>query len=160
MTDTPAHLVERLSSEGEKIASTLSSLSPEQWEQALYTDGACWTVRQVLAHFVASERGFYSLISDILAGGSGAPEDFRLNEYNERKVDELAGASPAELLSLYTAQRQKTCELVSGMCPEDLLRTGRHPFLGVAPVEDMLKLIYRHNQIHLRDIRRLLKEDG
>jgi hypothetical protein len=112
----------------------------------------------VLAHFVASERGFYSLISDILSGGNGAPEDFRLNEYNERKVDELAAASTAELLSLYTAQRQKTCELVSGMSELDLLRTGRHPFLGVAPVEEMVKLIYRHNQIHLRDIRRLLKE--
>lgn len=139
------------------MISALEGLTPLQWQQRLYTDGACWTIQETLAHFVSSERGFYSLISDILSGGQGAPEDFDINQYNERKVAALAGLSPAELLSQYAAQRKETCKLVSSMSPSDLARTGRHPFLGLAPVEDMVKLIYRHNQIHLRDIRKALQ---
>jgi hypothetical protein len=34
-----------------------------------------------------------------------------------------------------------------------LLHQGRHPFLGRAPLSEIIKIIYRHNQIHLREIR-------
>jgi hypothetical protein len=74
-------------------------------------------------------------------------------------VDEMAGLSPGELLSQYTIQRKKICQLVSSMSADDLQRTGRHPFLGVTQVEEMVKLIYRHNQIHLRDIRKILHNE-
>jgi hypothetical protein len=39
----------------------------------------------------------------------------------------------------------------------DLQLRGYHPWFGDSQLEDMLKLIYRHNIIHLRDIRRALK---
>jgi hypothetical protein len=45
------------------------------------------------------------------------------------------------------------------MQPADLANTGRHPFLGWVAVEDIIKMLYRHDQIHLRDLRRLLKPD-
>ena len=48
--------------------------------------------------------------------------------------------------------------VVAHMTPEDLPKVGRHPFLGAAPLEDIIKLLYRHNQIHQRDVRRLLSQ--
>jgi hypothetical protein len=42
------------------------------------------------------------------------------------------------------------------MQPADLERIGRHPFLGVAPLVEMIKLVYRHNGIHIRDARKLV----
>ena len=60
------------------------------------------------------------------------------------------------LLAQYEELRRSNANLVSRMQPEDLARVGRHPFLGVASLEEIIKLLYRHNQIHQRDIRRAL----
>ncbi len=38
--------------------------------------------------------------------------------------------------------------MVASISQADLTEEGRHPYLGVAPLTDMIKLIYRHNQIH------------
>ncbi len=154
--DTPQSLADRLSEDGQKTSLFFENLSPEQWQTEVYTEGTHWTIRQVLAHFVSSEVSFNRLLENVLAGGSGTPEDFDLDVYNERKVAQLNNSTIDELLRQYGQARQSNVTLVSGLSPEDLSRQGRHPFLGVAPLTDMIKLIYRHNQIHLRDVRRLL----
>ena len=79
MVETPEHLIERLRTEGEKTHEFFCRLTPDQWNLTLYTDVACWTIRQLLAHFVATEKAFSQLIEDILKGGSRAPEDFDIN---------------------------------------------------------------------------------
>lgn len=156
MAETTGRLAGRLQVEGEKVVQFFQSLAPEDWGLTVYTDGACWTVRQVLAHFVMSEISMGQLVENILAGGTGTPEDFDLNAYNERKVTALEAANPAKLLEQYTVVRRGTVERMRTLVDADLLKTGRHPFLGIAPVEEIVKLIYRHNSIHLREIRRAL----
>lgn len=160
MPETPERLAERLRDEGQKTAAFFHSLTPQQLDRQLYADGSQWSVRQLLAHFVATERGFFSLLENILAGGSGAAQDFEIDAYNERRVAALHDTSFADLLYAFAAQRQATVELVQRMALDDLSRLGRHPFLGIAPLEDILKLIYRHNQIHQRDVRKLLAFDA
>jgi uncharacterized damage-inducible protein DinB len=155
MPDSPDHLVIRLSTEAQKTVEFFNALAPGQWERTVYTEGSCWTVHQVLAHFVATEKAFRQLIENVLAGGSGAPEEFNIDSYNERKVASLRDFSPDELMQQFEAQRQANIELVKRMGPQDLLKTGRHPFLGMTTLEEIIQLLYRHNQIHQRDMRRL-----
>ncbi len=155
MAETAAFLVERLRSEGERVKEFFN-LPPDQWNQTIYTDGAAWNVRQVLAHFVASETGMAHLITNILAGGPGSPEDLNIDQYNERSVSKLASLSPADLLDQFGRRRLKTIELVSKMEEADLEKTGRHPFLGITSLREIVKLIYRHQQIHIREMRRIL----
>jgi hypothetical protein len=52
--------------------------------------------------------------------------------------------------------RQAMVALVEGMDDADLEREGRHPFFGVGKMEQFLKLVYRHNMIHERDVRKAL----
>jgi hypothetical protein len=156
MPDMPIRLAERLRAEGEKTRAFFSALTREQWNQEIYTEGSCWSVRQVLAHFVASESSMARLVQNIQAGGLGSPEDFDLDAYNERKVAGLNEASSAELLDKFTELRQQFADLVDRMSLVDLGKSGRHPFLGMASLEDIVKLVYRHNQIHLRDVRRVV----
>jgi hypothetical protein len=40
----------------------------------------------------------------------------------------------------------------------DLEKHGYHPWFGDVDLGSMAKLVYRHNLIHLRDIRRALKD--
>jgi hypothetical protein len=177
MPDTPEILAQRLQTEGQKVLAFFGDLLPDQWEASVYAEDqaaelsgkehaeppagmeeeAGWRVRQVLAHFVSSEASFLRLIGDILTGGSGAPEDFDIDRFNRRKVADLASQTPAELLAQFAEHRQSTVELVSCLVQEDLKKTGRHPYLGVVPLTDTIKMIYRHNQIHLRDLRRVLR---
>lgn len=158
MPETVERLANRLVDEGRKTQHFFGGLSPDQWNYRLYADGAQWTVRQVFAHFVITEAGIRALMMSILAGHAGAPEDFDLNGFNESRVSSLEGTTNQQLLEKFSAERQTTIEWLRCLTPQDLLKTGRHPWLGVAPLEEMIQLLYRHNQIHQRDIRKLFAE--
>jgi hypothetical protein len=156
MPDTSASLSERLLREGEKVRTFFGDLSEEQLACSVYSEGADWRVREVLAHFVATEKAFSSLIENVMAGGSGAPEGFDLDTFNQRKVADLKDSSTNELLENFHRLREQTASIVSTFNEGQLNQTARHPFLGVVPLVDIIKLIYRHNQIHLRDVRRAI----
>lgn len=158
MSETPERLASRLAEESQRTQQFFGALSPEQWGRTLYTDGAQWTVRHVLAHFTVTEAGIRSLMMNILAGGIGVPQEFDLNRYNERKVSGIGETEEYDLLAKFRLERQATIDWVRGLEVADLSRTGRHPWLGVAPLKEMIQLMYRHNQIHQRDIRKLLAE--
>ncbi len=151
-------LAQKLHAEGEKTLAFFRALSPEDWQRPVYSEGAEWTVRDILAHITSAESSIPRLIRALLEEGKQPPPDFDLDAYNQRKVREMADRTPEELLALFEQRRAATVALVDGMSEADLQTVGRHPFLGEAPVEDMLKLMYRHIQIHQRDIRRALKQ--
>jgi hypothetical protein len=151
-------LSQRLTEEGERSQVFFRNLSERQLETGIYSEGTHWKTRQVLAHFVATESAFRVLMQDILKGGEGSPEKFDINTFNEKKVAQLASANLEQLLDLYMKERHANVLLVSQMSDEDLRKQGRHPFLGITSIEDIVKLLYRHNQIHIRDIRRVFLE--
>ncbi len=158
MSDTPAFLAERLRVEGDKTIAFFSGLKPEQWQETVYTEGETWTIRSVLAHYVTAERGFLTIFSSVRDGGPGVSDDFDIDRFNasqQRKTREL---SPAELLESFKIIRAQMVELVSSLSDDDLKKEGRHPFLGPATLSEMIKLVYRHNQIHFRDIRKVFEE--
>lgn len=156
MGDKITRLEQRLSHEGEKAADFFAKLEPDQLDQRVYTDGAQWQVRQVLAHFVSAEINICRVIADIYSGGQGAPENLDVNEFNKKDVDHYEGIPTGDLIDRFLKSRRQTISLVSSMDEMDLRRQGRHPYLGITTLEEMIKLLYIHNQIHIRDIRSLL----
>ena len=159
MSETPERLAERLASESQKTLEFFRALSPEQWDCVVYSQGPLWTVHHLLAHFVSAEQALNLLIEDVYAGGAGAPEDFDIDGFNAGEVAEMVRRTPQELLQEFELSRRACVALVREMQAEDLEKSGRHPFLGWVALEDMIKMLYRHHQIHLRDLRRLLKPD-
>ena len=159
VSETPQHLAERLIIEGNKTIEFFKSLTPDEWQRKVYSDGAQWKVQQIFAHFIASEVAFHRLISNILAGGEGSPEGFNINDFNEQKVLQFKALHFTDMVKLFEESRIKNISLIQSISQIDLERVGRHPFLGLAPISDIIKLIYRHNQIHQRDIRRLISSD-
>ncbi|OGO38536.1 MAG: hypothetical protein A2W35_15975 [Chloroflexi bacterium RBG_16_57_11] len=158
MPETPEHLSNRLAEESHRTLQFFRALNPDQWNRKVYDDGAGWTVCHVLAHFSITEAGIRALMQNILIGGQGLPQDFDLNIYNEREVGDLGEVVPDEMLVRFQAERQATIDWLNGLSAEDFLKTGRHPWLGISPLEEMIQLLYRHNQIHQRDIRKRLAE--
>jgi hypothetical protein len=154
MADTPQHLVDRLLAEGEKTHRFFEAIPAAGWDLQVYSDGGQWRIRQILAHFVVTEASIQKLIKNVLDGGEGASPDFDINRYNESHVSRLEGTLPPELLQQFMELRHRTAQMVAQINPDDLKRSGRHPFLGIASIEEIIKLMYRHNQIHQRDIRK------
>ena len=158
-TLTPEQLAERLRSEGEKTAQFFLSIPPEKWSEQTYTDGEHWNIHQILTHITQAEESVLRLVKHVIGGGAGSPEDFDLDGYNHRKVREKQDEDPDNLIAMFSERRAQTTAYVAQLDEVDLQKTGRHPFLGHAPVEEMLKLMYRHTQLHQRDIRKLLGQE-
>jgi hypothetical protein len=156
MPDTPSFLAERLRSEGEKTSAFFSVLNPEQWQATIYSEGENWTVRSVFSHYVTSEKGFLKIFSEILDGGSGVSEDFVIDRFNASQQKKTKDLTPQELLEQFSSTREKMAALVASLSEQDLVKQGRHPYLGQTTLSEMIKMVYRHNQFHSRDIRKIL----
>lgn len=149
-------LVEKLITSGQRTQEIFHSIVGDDWYQQIYTEGANWSVYHILAHFVASEASIVRLVKFILQGNEGVPEGFNIDEHNEREVNCFSKLPNDMILQRFMERRGETIQLVMELNDSDLAKEGRHPWLGIAPVEEMIKLMYRHNQIHQRDIRKTL----
>ena len=156
MSET-TELAEKLKSEGEKFVDIFSGLTDNQWRAEVYTEGELWTIRNVLSHFVTSERGLVRLFESIRQGGAGTTDDFSIDRYNAAQQEKTKDLTPVELLEQYKTIRAMSIAWVSGLKDEELEIKGRHPFLGETVIREMVKMLYLHNQLHYRDLKKVLK---
>ena len=156
MSET-AELAEKLKTEGERMRAFFAELTDDQWVGEVYTEGETWTIRNVLAHYVTSERGLVRLFERIRTTGEGAADDFSIDRYNTAQQEKTKDLTPAELLEQYKQIRAESVQWVSGLKDEELDIKGRHPFLGETVIREMIKMLYLHNQLHYRDVKRALK---
>ncbi len=157
MSDKADSLAQKLMLEGEKTLEFFGQIPERVWEKRLYTDGNAWYVKDVLAHLVEVEESLPNLFAAIVNGSAGVDENFDLNEYNEQAVNRMRAASVSDLLELFRERRKATVSFVKSLSENDLQKVGRHPFLGEAPIEEMLRLFYLHVNLHLRDVRKALE---
>ena len=150
-------LADKLESEGDKFTALFAGLADSQWQAEVYTEGETWTLRNVLSHFVTSERGLVRLFEQLRLGGSGSADDFSIDRYNASQQQKTKDLSPQELLEQYQAVRADTIAWTLSLSELDLEKQGRHPFLGMTSLREMIKMLYIHNQVHHRDMKKVLK---
>jgi uncharacterized damage-inducible protein DinB len=150
-------LAEKLRTEGEKIFAFFAALSDDQWQKQVYTEGETWTIRNVLSHFVTSERGLVKLFERIRLSGEGASPEFSIDRYNAAQQEKTKNLSPQELLEQFKAVRADSIAWTLSLEEADLDRQGRHPYLGMTTLREMIKMLYLHNQLHYRDMKKALK---
>ena len=157
MSET-AELAEKLKSEGDRMVAFFSALDGDQWQAEVYTEGTTWTIRNVLSHYVTSERGLIRLFEQIRQGGGGVTDEFSIDRYNAAQQEKTKELSPAELIEQYKAVRAESITWVQGLKDEELEIQGRHPFLGQTVIREMVRMLYMHNQLHYRDVKRALSK--
>ncbi len=148
-------LAARLEKGRQKTFEIFDALTPEQWQQELYTDPT-WQVRHLLAHFVSAEDQLLALAQDVAAGGRGAPPDFDYNRFNAGEQSRLEGLSLPELRDMLDQARGRTIAWVRTLDASQLERIGYHPVLGQVNVETLILSIYGHQLLHIRELSRLL----
>jgi uncharacterized damage-inducible protein DinB len=152
-------LSDRLRTEGLKHVEFLQAVPAEAWDQQLYSDGAGWSMRDLLTHIVEVEDSIPRLIRRVVNEGIGVAEDFDLDAYNERKVKEAQERDIDTLIALFSTRRAQTVQMTADFSEDDLQKEGRHPFLGETQVVEMIRLMILHVQLHLRDMRHLIKSN-
>ena len=150
-------LADKLTSEGEKFFALFAGLTDAQWQMEVYTEGETWTIRNVLSHFVTSERGLVKLFERIRTTGEGAADDFSIDRYNASQQQKTKDISSQELLEQYKEVRADSIAWTLSLTESDLEIRGRHPFLGMTSLREMIKMLYIHNQTHYRDMKKVLK---
>lgn len=149
-------LLKRLAETGQATHDFFAGLSAAELARTTYANPD-WTARDILAHLVTTERAIRPLILSICAGDPGAPEGFDIDAANAELLAGLQTEPVPALLAAWTAERTATIAAFRGLDPAALDRRGRHPFLGETDVADMIQLMYRHEMLHTRDVRRVLK---
>ena len=157
MIDSVDALASRLQAEGKAVLSFFGALAPDAWQCTIYGEEGPWLARDVLAHFIAAEEGFLRVLQDVASGGEGAPPGFDIDAYNRQSVEALREQDHDVLLGQFAMLRERTVALVRSFQLELLEQRGRHPFLGETSLYEMLRAIYHHNSLHLRDVRRALR---
>ena len=157
MTDRRADIVANLEKNLEDAVGLFKSLKPNELHFQLYQEGARWTVKQVLAHFVTIEQSMHWLFNNILSGGPGSPEDFDFERFNRTQPKKLDTLTIDDLIRKFRSVRQETISMVKEMSEDDLDREGLHAFHGHGKLERFVRWAYEHVQIHENDIRMKLR---
>jgi hypothetical protein len=61
------------------------------------------------------------------------------------------------LLEQYKSVRSDSVAWTLSIEESELEKQGRHPFLGMTTLREMIKMLYLHNMIHYRDMKKVLK---
>jgi hypothetical protein len=153
MADTRLQaLLAKLERGQRKTLEGLGRLTPAQWEQAIYTEPAPWTPRNLAAHFLSAEVQLLRLCQDVADGGPGAPPGFDYDAYNAEEQVRYQALAPAELLSQLEAARRRTLAWARTLEESRLDIVGRHPALGEVNLEVMILAIYGHQLLHMREL--------
>ena len=150
-------LAEKLRTEGDKFTAIFAGLTDAQWQAEVYTEGETWTLRNVLSHFVTSERGLVRLFEKIRLGDAGSPDDFSIDRYNAAQQQKTKDLAPQQLLEQYKEVRADSVAWTLSLELADLEKQGKHPFLGMTSIREMIKMLYIHNMTHYRDMKKVLK---
>jgi len=147
----------RLAATREEWFAALRGLTDEQWNAVAYsTEGGEWRVVDVLRHVADSERGMTAMMAQVRAGGGGVPDDFDLNRWNRRVVTKLQDKSAEELLAGMEENRAALFAFIDSLEDEDWDKKGRHASGHIMTIEQVCKLIARHERDHLAEIRAAL----
>lgn len=176
-TPTRAELIDTLRTTGERVVARLRLLDPASYELGRYEGG--WNARQILAHVAALEWTYARLIDVARQAPAGAPAapapaastDVRrttaeespgvatrpvrggIDDYNARQVEKRAGASVAELLDEFAANRARTIAAVEA-AEDDLLATPIRSAGGITgPLASVIMAVaVQHVMMHVADI--------
>jgi hypothetical protein len=150
MNERARHLVNRLHHKRDATLAFFSTVADPT--VTIYTNPD-WDIRTVYMHLVWAERGLLRLYRAIAAGGAGAPSDFDLDRYNNGQALETADVPWEDIPAQFEAARAETIAWVSTLSDDDLDRTGRHPFVGEDTLEQLIKVLYLHSNLHIKDIK-------
>jgi len=138
------------------VAKAVDGLPDADWE----TGGVCgvWSVREVVAHLAAYEHMLAEAL-EMLAGAAGATphlDEYRAQwpGYNDDKVKERRGMTPAEVWADYRGAHERAVAALPRITAAKLAEVGAIPWYDPqGSIDDLVaRLGYGHKREHAAQI--------
>lgn len=156
MTERTDFLRKRLAAAQSEMDSVFAQ-AEGHWETPVYADGAAWNVRQVAIHLADAERGLFGQMQSIVETGvSTVPDDFDVDRYNRRSVEKREAQTGPEALAAQAASRADLIAWLETLTDADLEKSGRHPVIGIIPIDMYIRVVARHQKDHTADVAKAL----
>jgi uncharacterized damage-inducible protein DinB len=151
-------LTDKLAATRGEILQTIEGLDEKAltWQPG---DGR-WSIKETLAHLASAEGSHRQVAQAIAVGQTVDVPDFDLDAWNAVQVAERRQRSIDEVLKEMATERQRTLDALQNLEDEALDRQGPHPALGETTVLKIFRIIPIHERWHLKDIKKLLEEQG
>ena len=145
-------IIAKLNSSRAALLPVLEGLNEAQWETAVQSEGAAWTVSDIVRHLVNAENGMTGLMVQFKQGKDPVPPDFDRDRYNKRAVEKTKDLSREDLLNAMTQNRENLLAVIETLSEEDWHKKGRHASLNIYTIEEICHIIADHETAHLSDI--------
>lgn len=156
MTDRTEFLRKRLLAAQAEMDAVFGQID-DRWDAPVYANGAQWNARQVAIHLAISEIRLFGLMKSILeTGAASVPDDFDVDRYNKRSVEKRDDMTAAEARAQQAAARAEVLAWLDTLTDADLEVRGRHPVIGIIPIDMYIRVIARHQKDHTADVARAL----
>jgi hypothetical protein len=152
--------LDRLEKMRAKLDTILDTVPEHLWDTKLYSDGAQWTLRQLVIHLMISDRGQNSIVKGVVGGKEVIPADYDLERFNKSSVQKQAETSVPDARASLKVTRADLVNWLKDVEDEALDKQGRHATLKVLTVGQMLNVMAMHESAHADDIERFVKENA
>lgn len=155
MSERTEALQNRLDDARDYLNSVLDRVNG-RWDTQVYSDGAQWTVAQLVRHLAITDAAQWGQAKNIIEGGEGVPADFDLERYNRRSVEKRAEMTVQEARQQLAETRGDLVLWLDTLDDDSLNREGRHGTMKIMSVEQILITMADHEHTHADDIARVL----
>lgn len=152
-----AQIHEKLNQTRATLFDCLQGLDTEEWQTAVQSEDARWTIADLVRHLISAEKGMTGLIVQFQQGNDPVPPDFDRERYNVRSVEKIQHLTPPEMLETMTANRNQLLQVMATLTPDDWQKSGRHASLQIMTIEEVCHVIADHETTHLADIQKALR---
>lgn len=128
----------------------------DRWDTQVYSEGAAWTVKQLLTHLMVTDKGHNNMMVGIATGQETIPPDFDLERFNRRSVEKRAETTVEEARAALQQTAAERDAWLDTLDEAMLQKTGRHGSMHILSIERILGVIADHDRDHANDIAKVL----
>ena len=128
----------------------------DRWDTQVYSDGAAWTVHQLVIHLMVTDKGHNNTVKGIANGEETIPADFDLERFNRRSVEKRAETTVDEARASLAVTASERNAWLDSIDDATLDKKGRHGSMRVLSIEEITQVIADHDRDHGNDIARAL----
>jgi hypothetical protein len=154
---------ERLEVHKQKLAESRAKLNEaldrigDRGEQQIYSEGAQWTIRQLVIHLSLADNGHNRMIDHYAQDKEFIPADYDIERYNKRSVEKQADTTLQQARDALAQSRQELLAWFDNQPDDSFLdKTGRHPNLKILTLSQIIDVMCNHEIAHANDILALL----
>lgn len=151
MSDRIAQHREKLQSARDYLNNALDRIG-DRGDEQIYSEGAQWTIRQLVIHLAIADKGHNAMLMHIAQGKELIPEDYDLERFNKRSVEKQAETTLRQARAALAQSRTEFMHWLDTINDTTLDLKGRHASMNIMTISQIMDVMEMHERSHANDI--------